>query len=108
MGRTGVSIRGTTKIVCRPDRKQQIAPVMAEHAKVDIGAWQIWNPVAFDIDAIGANHLRHEWIGSPRGLSRICSSCKRTLGTAEFCPHDRTAPPPGVCHATTSYRTGAR
>jgi hypothetical protein len=22
---------------------------MAEHAKVDIGAWQIWNPVTFDI-----------------------------------------------------------
>ena len=38
---------------------------MAEHAKVDIGAWQIWNPVTFDIDAIGANHLRQEWIGSP-------------------------------------------
>jgi hypothetical protein len=75
--------------------------MMAEHAKVDIGAWKIWN-------AIVANHLRQEWIGLTLGIADNLQFLQTNLGTAEFCPHDRPAPPLGACHATTSYRTGAR
>jgi acetyl esterase/lipase len=58
--------------------------VVAEHAKVDIGAWQIWNPMTFEIDAIGANHLRQEWIALTPAIADDLQFLQTNLGTAEF------------------------
>ena len=58
--------------------------VVAEHAKVDIGAWQIWNPMTFEIDAIGANHLRQEWIALTPGIADDLQFLRTNLATAEF------------------------
>jgi dipeptidyl aminopeptidase/acylaminoacyl peptidase len=58
--------------------------VVAEHAEVDIGAWQIWNPVTFEVDAIGANHLRQEWIALTPAIADDLQFLKTNLGIAEF------------------------
>jgi acetyl esterase/lipase len=66
------------------DATSRAETVVAEHAKVDIGAWQIWNPVTFEIDAIGANHLRQEWIALTPAIADDLQFLERNLGTAEF------------------------
>jgi dipeptidyl aminopeptidase/acylaminoacyl peptidase len=58
--------------------------VVAEHAKVDIGGWQIWNPMTFEIDAVGANHLRQEWIALTPAIADDLQFLQTNLGTAEF------------------------
>jgi dipeptidyl aminopeptidase/acylaminoacyl peptidase len=58
--------------------------VVAAHAKVDIGTWQIWNPVTFEVDAIGANHLRQEWIALTPAIADDLQFLETNLGTAEF------------------------
>jgi dipeptidyl aminopeptidase/acylaminoacyl peptidase len=66
------------------DAASRVETVVAEHAKVDIGAWQIWNPVTFEIDAIGANHLRQEWIALTPAIADDLQFLQTNLGTAEF------------------------
>jgi acylaminoacyl-peptidase len=68
----------------RVDATSGAETVVAEHTKVDIGAWQIWNPMTFEIDAIGANHLRQEWIALTRAIADDLQFLQTNLGTAEF------------------------
>src|SRR5262249_54089214 len=49
-------------VLVRVDADSGAETLLAEHDKADIGVWRIWNPVSFEIDAIGANYRRQEWI----------------------------------------------
>jgi dipeptidyl aminopeptidase/acylaminoacyl peptidase len=73
------------------DAASRTETVMAEHAKADIGAWQIWNPVTFEIDAIGGNHLRQEWIALNPAIADDLQFLQTNLGTAEFLVDSQSA-----------------
>ncbi len=68
----------------RVDAVSGAETLLAEHAKADIGAWRIWNPVTFEIDAIGANYLRQEWIALNPTVGSDLQFLRKNLGTAEF------------------------
>src|SRR5262249_46340297 len=60
---TMMSSRGRDRAaLVRVDAASGAETVLAEHDKADLGGWRIWNPQTFEIDAVGANYLRQEWI----------------------------------------------
>jgi hypothetical protein len=81
---------------------------VAEHAKVDIGAWQIWNPMTFEIDAIGANHLRQEWIALTPAIADDLQFLQTNLGTADFFVDSQSADRSKPANADIRAARGAR
>ncbi len=68
----------------RIDMATRAETVLAQHDKADLGGWRLWNPQTFAIDAIGATHLRQEWIALNPAVADDLRVLEETLGGPEF------------------------
>jgi dipeptidyl aminopeptidase/acylaminoacyl peptidase len=68
----------------RVDAVSGTETLLAQHDKADIGAWRISNPATYEIDAIGANYLRQEWIALNPKVADDLRFLRAKLGNAEF------------------------
>jgi acylaminoacyl-peptidase len=75
----------------RVDAVSGAQTLLAQRDKADIGAWRIWNPVTFEIDAIGANYLRQEWIALNSKVAGDLQFLQANLGSAEFFVESQSA-----------------
>jgi dipeptidyl aminopeptidase/acylaminoacyl peptidase len=75
----------------RVDTVSGTQTLLAQHDKADIGAWRISNPATFEIDAIGANYLRQEWIALNPQVADDLRFLRQNLGNAEFAVESQSA-----------------
>jgi dipeptidyl aminopeptidase/acylaminoacyl peptidase len=68
----------------RVDENAGTQTLLAEHAKVDLGATRILNPKTFEIDAIAANYLRQEWIVLNPAVQSDLRFLRNNLNSVDF------------------------
>jgi len=71
-------------VLLRIDATSGASTVLAEHDRADIGIGRIWNPVTYELDAIGANYLRQEWVILDEAFADDLRFLQANLGTTEL------------------------
>jgi acylaminoacyl-peptidase len=75
----------------RVDMATRAETVLARHDKADLGGWRVWNPQTFEIDAIGADYLRREWIALNPEVAGDLRFLEDRLGGPEFFTDSQSA-----------------
>jgi acylaminoacyl-peptidase len=65
--------------------------VLARHDKADIGGWRLWNPQTLEIDAVGANYLRQEWIALDPAVADDLRVVQDEVGGPDFYVESQSA-----------------
>jgi dipeptidyl aminopeptidase/acylaminoacyl peptidase len=77
------SLGRNTSALVRVEANSGAQTVIAEHPHADLGN-RIVDPVAFEVDAIAANHVRQEWIAVNPAIAADLAFLQEDLAGAEF------------------------